>query len=171
MADLLKYNKLCLKIRSDNNLPYTIKDVSELTGLPPSTLRYYDKQGLLPNLGRDNNNIRVFTDEDCRQLRLIECLKKSGLSIKDIKNFIDMADDGDKALHDKLEIFMKRRENLKTELSNLQDILGIIEYKCWYYTKACEAGTEEVMKNLTLSDIPQNFREARKRLHCLHKKF
>ena len=93
------------------------------------------------------------------------------MKLKDIKNFIDMADDGDRALHDKLEIFIKRRENLKTELSNLQDILGIIEYKCWYYTKACEAGTEEAMKNLTLSDIPQNFREARKRLHCLYKKF
>ncbi|MBQ6435757.1 MAG: MerR family DNA-binding transcriptional regulator, partial [Synergistaceae bacterium] len=54
-------------------MPYTIKDISELTGLPASTLRYYDKQGLLPGLKRNENNIRIFTDEDYGFLRIIEC--------------------------------------------------------------------------------------------------
>lgn len=147
-------------------MSYTIKDISELTGLPPSTLRYYDKQGLLPNLKRDGNNIRIFTDEDYRHLRLIDCLKKSGLSIKDIKNFIDMAAQGDKALTGRLEIFRKRREILKQELADLQGVLDVIEYKCWYYERACEAGTESVVKNLTHSEIPERFRAARKHLHC-----
>ena len=147
-------------------MSYTIKDISELTGLPPSTLRYYDKQGLLPNLKRDGNNIRIFTDEDYRHLRLIDCLKKSGLSIKDIKNFIDMADQGDKALTGRLEIFRKRREILKQELTDLQGVLDVIEYKCWYYERACEAGTESAVKNLTHSEIPERFRSALKHLHC-----
>ena len=147
-------------------MPYTIKDISELTGLPPSTLRYYDKQGLLPNLRRDGNNIRIFTDEDYRHLRLIDCLKKSGLSIKDIRNFIDMAGQGDKALTGRLEIFRKRREILKQELSDLQTVLDVIEYKCWYYEKACEAGTESAVKNLPDSDLPEQFRKAKKHLHC-----
>ena len=146
-------------------MPYTIKDMSALTGLPASTLRYYDKQGLLPNLKRDGNNIRIFTDDDYASLRLIDCLKRSGLSIKDIKSFIDMAGK-DGALSGRLEIFRKRREILKRELEDLKCVLDVIEYKCWYYEKACEAGTDEAVKNMKPSDIPEQFREARRHLHC-----
>ena len=145
-------------------MPYLIKEISELTGLPPSTLRYYDKKGLLPGLKRDENNIRVFTDDDCQQLRLIECLKKSGLSIKDIKKFIDMTKHGDKALPERLAIFTNRRESLKKELAELQEVLDVIEYKCWYYETACSAGTESVVKNIPLSEIPEQHRKARQHL-------
>ena len=146
-------------------MPYTIKDMSELTGLPASTLRYYDKQGLLPNLKRDGNNIRIFSDDDYASLQLIDCLKRSGLSIKDIKKFIDMAGK-DEALTGRLEIFRKRREILKKELENLKSILGVIEYKCWYYEKACEAGSDSAVKNLKPSEIPEQFHEALRHLHC-----
>ena len=146
-------------------MPYTIKDMSALTGLPASTLRYYDKQGLLPNLKRDGNNIRIFTDDDYASLRLIDCLKRSGLSIKDIKKFMDMAGT-EGALSGRLEIFRKRREILKRELEDLKCVLDVIEYKCWYYEKACEAGTDEAVKNMKPSDIPEQFREARRHLHC-----
>ena len=139
--------------------------MSELTGLPASTLRYYDKQGLLPHLQRDNNNVRVFTEDDYRQLRLIDCLKRSGLSIKDIKHFIDMTARGDEALTERLAIFTRRREILKQELADLQDVLNVIEYKCWYYTKACEAGSEKSVKCMTISEIPEEFRKAREHLH------
>ena len=145
-------------------MPYTIKEMSELTGLPPSTLRYYDKQGLLPSLKRDSNNVRMFSEDDYRALRLIECLKESGLSIKDIKHFVDMASKGDEALTDRLNIFLRRREILKQELEDLQAVLSVIEYKCWYYTKACEAGTEAVVKDMKPSDIPEEFRKARELL-------
>ena len=145
-------------------MTYSIKEISELTGLPASTLRYYDKQGLLPSLERNSNNVRVFDDEDYRTLKLIECLKKSGLSIKDIKNFIDVTALGDEALGERLNIFKKRREILKKELKNLQEILSVMEYKCWYYEKACAAGTEDVMKNLDISEIPEKYRKAREHI-------
>ena len=138
--------------------------MSELTGLPASTLRYYDKKGLLPHLRRDDNNVRVFTEDDYGQLRLIDCLKRSGLSIKDIKHFIDMTEQGDEALSDRLAIFTRRREILKNELAELQEVLRVIEYKCWYYTKACEAGSEKSVKCLTISEIPEEFRKAREHL-------
>ncbi|MBQ6738379.1 MAG: MerR family transcriptional regulator [Synergistaceae bacterium] len=146
-------------------MPYTIKDISELTGLPASTLRYYDKQGLLPGLKRNENNIRIFTDEDYGFLRIIECLKKSGLSIKDIKKFIDLYDKGDSGIKERQQIFVKRRKILLNELKNLQEILSIIDYKCWYYEKACREGTESGLKNLKNSDIPEKFRKARELLH------
>ena len=70
-------------MKEKKNLPYTIKKISQITGLPASTLRYYDNQGLLPSLKRDNNNVRVFTDDDIASIKLINCLKRSGLSLVD----------------------------------------------------------------------------------------
>ena len=145
-------------------MSYTIKDMSDLTGLPASTLRYYDKQGLLPNLKRNENNIRIFTDEDYGNLRIIDCLKKSGLSIKDIKAFIDLSGKGDDGLKERQKIFLKRRKVLQNELKNLQEILSIIDYKCWYYERACKEGTDKNIKKMKLSEIPEKFRKARELL-------
>lgn len=66
---------------------YTIGQVSAMFNLPVSTLRYYDKEGFFPNLER-KGNIRYFSDNELEALRVIECLKKSGLEIKDIKQFL-----------------------------------------------------------------------------------
>ena len=150
--------------KGEQKLPYTIKEMSEMTGLPASTLRYYDKQGLLPSLKRDNNNVRMFSEEDYRSLRLIECLKESGLSIKDIRCFVEMSGRGDEALNERLEIFLRRREILRAEMKKLQEVLDVIEYKCWYFSRACEAGTEEGMKDIPLSDVPEEHRKAREHL-------
>ena len=146
-------------------MPYTIKDMSKLTGLPASTLRYYDKQGLLPNLRRDQNNVRIFTEQDYHHLRLIDCLKRSGLSIKDIRHFIDLADEGDTALTERREIFTRRRELLRRELAGLEEVLGVIEYKCWYYETACKNGTEKGLKDIPLAEIPEQCRKGREHLH------
>ena len=146
---------------------YSIKEMSKLTNLPASTLRYYDKEGLLPSLKRNSNNARIFDDDDYANLKIIECLKKSGLSIKDIKAFIAAAEQGDESLEKRLKIFRKRRKILKQELEELQEVLDVIEYKCWYYETACSAGTEENMKNMKLSDVPEKFRKVRESLKNL----
>ena len=65
---------------------YTIGQVSEMYNLPISTLRYYDKEGFFPNLMR-KGNIRYFSDVELEAIRIIECLKQSGLEIKEIKQF------------------------------------------------------------------------------------
>ena len=72
---------------------YTIGQVSEMFELPISTLRYYDKQGLFPQMER-TSGIRKFSDREIEALRVIECLKKSGLEIKDIKQFMDWCTEG-----------------------------------------------------------------------------
>ncbi len=148
-------------------MPYSIKEMSEITNLPASTLRYYDKQGLLPSLKRDANNVRIFDDVDYRTIKLISCLKKSGLSIKDIKNFMEITAQGDKALNKRLNIFRKRRDTLKKELKDMQEILNVMEYKCWYYEQACAAGTEDAVKNLDEAKIPEKFRKAREHIWSL----
>lgn len=72
---------------------YTIGQVSEMFGLPISTLRYYDKQGLFPGMERISG-IRKFSEKELEALRVIECLKRSGLEIKDIKQFMDWCVEG-----------------------------------------------------------------------------
>lgn len=67
-------------------------------GVAPSTLRYYDKEGLLPFVERSGGGIRMFKDEDIEWLSIIECLKKTGMSIKEIKRFIDWCIEGDSTI-------------------------------------------------------------------------
>ena len=73
-----------------------------------------------------------------------------------------MLERGDETLNERLALFQKRREIVRNELKNLQNVLNVIEYKCWYYEKACEAGSASAVDE---SDIPEKFREARENLH------
>ena len=75
-----------------------------------------------------------------------------------------MSDRGDDALNERLEIFHRRRDSLREELKNLQEVLDVIEYKCWYYETACNEGTDKRVRNLKLSDLPEQFRAARENL-------
>lgn len=141
--------------------------MSKLTGIPVSTLRYYDNEGLLPFLKRKNNNERVFTQEEYESLQVIECLKKAGLSIKDIKNFMLLVSKGNESLKERFELFKRQREAVQREITKLNETLNIIEYKCWYYENAVKNNNEEAIKKLSDKKIPKEFREVRKKLHCI----
>ena len=73
---------------------YTVSEMAKLLNIAPSTLRYYDREGLLPFVLRSKGGIRVFTDEDFRWLKMISCLKSAGMSFKDIRRYIEMAMEG-----------------------------------------------------------------------------
>ncbi len=88
---------------------YTVGEAARVLNVAPSTIRYYDKEGLLPFVERSEGGIRVFTEKDFDWMFIIECLKKSGLSIKDIKKFIDMTKKGDETIGERLELFQNQR--------------------------------------------------------------
>lgn len=123
-------------------MTYTIKNVSEMTSVPVSTLRYYDKRGLFPFLKRDENNRRVFTEMDISSLQLIECLKKTGMSIEDIKKFSDWVLQGDSTLQQRLDMFCEQENAIENQIAEMQKMLEVIRYKKNYYQKAVAAGTE-----------------------------
>ncbi len=154
-----------LKVKGEFFLNYTISEMSALTGIPISTLRYYDNEGLLPFLKRLDNNKRVFTEEEYQALKVIECLKKAGLSIRDIKSFMNLVRKGDETLNSRFEIFRRQREIVEKEIQQLNETLNILEYKCWYYKNSSEKGSEESVKKLPDDKIPEQFREIRKKLH------
>ena len=89
---------------------YTIGQVSTMFDLPVSTLRYYDKEGFFPNLER-KGNIRYFSDNELEALRIIECLKKSGLEIKDIKQFFLWVSEGSASYEKRKELFETRKSD------------------------------------------------------------
>ena len=98
---------------------YTIGQVSAMFNLPVSTLRYYDKEGFFPNLER-KGNIRYFSDNELEALRIIECLKKSGLEIKDIKQFFIWVSEGSSSYEKRKELFETRKSAVETEIQELQ---------------------------------------------------
>jgi DNA-binding transcriptional MerR regulator len=124
----------------------TIGEVAKKFNLNISTIRYYDKEGLIPNLEKNESGIRIFDEEAVSALIAIECLKKSGMSIKDIKTFIDWCQEGDETLKERLEMFLARREALQSQIKELESTLNYIEYKVEYYTKAVTDGTEKMVK-------------------------
>ena len=90
-------------------MPYTISEAAALVGLPPSTLRYYDKEGLIPNITR-KNGIRVFEDVDIRFLGLLNCLKNTGMPIKRIKEYVELTKEGDTTLAERYELIREQRQ-------------------------------------------------------------
>lgn len=131
---------------------YSIGEVAEKINLPKSTIRYYDKEGLLPFVERKESGIRMFAESDISMLQVIECLKSTGLSIKDIKKFSDWCTKGDQTLQERYELFLESRKNVKEQMAELEKTLELIEHKCWYYETALEAGTESIHKNKSKDD-------------------
>lgn len=148
---------------------YTVSEMAKILGIPASTLRYYDKEGLLPFVERSSGGIRMFTEKDHEWLKVIECLKQSGLSIKDIRNFISMVIQGDESsLAKRLTLFQARRDAVKKQIKDMQETLELLEFKCWYYEQAIQDGTEEKVRSLSLDEIPKQYRNIRKKMETIH---
>lgn len=125
-------------------MEYSIGEAAQKAGISASTLRYYEKEGLLPSIKRNKNGIRSFTDEDLQSLRIIECLKATEMPIKDIRKFIDLCADGDNSLQERYELFLDRKAAVQKQIAELQEVAKVIDFKCWYYQTAIEAGTEKI---------------------------
>lgn len=91
---------------------YTIGQVSEMFDLPISTLRYYDKEGLFPDIKRISG-IRKFDEKEIEAIRVIECLKRSGMEIKDIKQFMEWCTEGEKTYSKRRDLFIKQKKDVE----------------------------------------------------------
>ncbi len=140
---------------------YTVGEMAKLLLIPASTLRYYDKEGLLPFVERSSGGIRMFQEKDYEWLKIIECLKKAGMSIKDIREYIRLAMIGDETIHERLELFKKQQKIVEAQMAELQKTMDVINYKCWYYETAEKYGSIEAVKNISAEDIPEDLRNAR----------
>lgn len=137
---------------------YTIGQVSEMFHLPISTLRFYDKEGLFPNMER-SSGIRQFSETEIEALYVIECLKKTGMGIKDIKQFMDWCAKGPSTYANRKELFENRKAALEEQLHELEKNMAMIKFKCWYYEQAILDGSEDRLKSIIPDNLPKEVRE------------
>lgn len=143
---------------------YSIGEISKMFQLPISTLRYYDKEGLFPHLKRVNG-VRQFSKSEIETLRVIDCLKKSGLEIKEIKEYMSLCSLGNTTLKQRKEIFEKQKEEVLQEMEKLQKVLSMLNYKCWYYDQAIEKKDEAYVQALSFNQFPPQIQQYYKHSH------
>ena len=138
---------------------YTIGQVSEMFGIPVSTLRYYDKQGLFPHMER-TSGIRRFGDDEIEALKLIECLKRSGLEIREIRQFMEWVAEGPSTYAQRKELIERTRERVEQEQESLQRALDMLKFKSWYYDQAIADGNEDRVLTMIPDGLPPQIRAA-----------
>ena len=136
---------------------YSIGQVAEMFGLPISTLRYYDKQGLFPNIERVSG-IRRFSEAEIEALRVIECLQKAGMAIRDIKQFMDWCEEGPVTYPQRKELFETQKAHMEEEIARMNRTLDMLKFKCWYYEQAIKDGSEDRLKALIPDELPKDIR-------------
>ena len=146
-------------------MSYSIKKIADMMGVTTATIRYYDEEGLLPNIKRMNGR-RIFEDEDFKWLRVLNCMKKINMPIKKIKKYVELAKQGDSTLEQRYRLILEQKAAIKNQINELNMCLQEFEYKEWYYQTAIEAGTEEILKDITyisptleVDKIPKNYKK------------
>ena len=143
---------------------YTIGQVSEMFSIPVSTLRYYDKEGLFPGMER-KSGIRKFSDNEIEALRVIECLKASGLEIREIKQFMEWTTEGSATYQQRKQLFETRLKKVEEEMDKLQKTKDMLKYKCWYYETAIQDGNEERIHSLLPDNLPPEIQKMYNNAH------
>ncbi len=131
---------------------YSIQDISKKTCLTISTLRYYDKEGLFPNLERKESNYRVFTELELETLKIIACFKKAGLSISEIRKYMELIQKGDDTLKERLDIMVHQKEALEKQKKEIEESIACVEWKISYYEQALQDGTEKYVHEKFLKE-------------------
>ncbi|MCA1293662.1 MerR family transcriptional regulator [Paenibacillus sp. alder61] len=109
---------------------FTIKQTAEQTGMTEDTIRYYEKIALLPRAERKDNGHRIYRQEDIHTLRLIACLKKTGMPLEEMRPFLAVSADTDPGEYPELvELLKSHRENISRQIAALQQVVDFIDLK------------------------------------------
>lgn len=114
-------------------LGYTIKAISQKTNLRPHVLRYYEKEGLLPSVKRSDSGIRHYSDDDLEWLGLICCLKNTGMSIKQIREFVELSTQGEQTLKQRVDMLVEHRRHVENEIEEMKGHLKKVTCKIEHF--------------------------------------
>lgn len=121
---------------------YTMKEACEKTGLSYETLKFYCNQGLVPNVKRDKNNRRTFDDRDVAWINSLTCLKNCGMSLSEMKQYIELCLVGESSIPERKEILALKREALVEQLQQVQDCIDYIDWKQGFYDDVLSGKTK-----------------------------
>lgn len=136
---------------------YSIGQVAEMFGLPVSTLRYYDKQGLFPGMER-SSGVRRFGEAELEKLRVIQCLKETGMEIREIRQFMEWCAEGPSTFPQRRALFESRKAHMEDVLRRMNRTLDMLKFKCWYYEQAMQDGSDERVKQMIPEGLPEDIR-------------
>ncbi|MBO7163404.1 MAG: MerR family DNA-binding protein, partial [Spirochaetaceae bacterium] len=119
---------------------------------------------LLPFVERSDSGIRQFTDIDLEWLIIIDSLKKTGMPLKEIKEFVKMFEERDSTITRRLEIVLRHREVIQQQVAKLNEIIMALDFKEQYYRKALDEGKTKDLPDLTMEELPPELQAIRKRV-------
>ncbi|AGF55806.1 MULTISPECIES: MerR family transcriptional regulator [Clostridium] len=125
----------------------SIKEVAEKFNITPYTLRYYEREGLIPSVQRKDNGRRVYTDVDLGWLQIVSCMKATGMSISYIKNYVELCTNGKDTLEERRKIMCKQKEIINEEIKKYTDLLELVDMKLDYYDE--KISKDELKKIIT----------------------
>lgn len=117
----------------------TISEISEKYGLSRDTLRYYEKVGIIPPVHRTSSGLRDYTEEDCKWVELVKCMRSAGLSVEVLKEYVKLAQQGNQTFSKRKELLIRQREQLVSQMQVIQETIDRLDYKIAFYDEAMEA--------------------------------
>ena len=126
---------------------YTMMQVCKEADMSYQTLKYYCNEGLIPNVKRDKNNRRVFDERNLKWIKDLVCLKKCGMSIQEMKEYLDLCLQGQATIPQRKEMLTKKQEALRRSIQELEDSVAYIDWKQNFYDEVL-AGVRPYISNL-----------------------
>lgn len=126
------------KSSRDRTPKYTVKQVAEMMEISTYTIRYYENLGLLPEVERNGGNARMFSEYNLSWLRLVHCLRMTGLPIDGVKRYIELCMEGDESIPERADIIFQQEKSLRNQLRILKKQMEVLKYKKTYYENLLE---------------------------------
>lgn len=112
---------------------YTVKQVAEKLGISAHTVRFYDKEGLFPNLSRDEHNVRLFSDADLEWVHVVQCLRETGMPLSEVKEFVQLSLQGDATIPTRHQILHRQVRKVEEDLAAMERRISTLRKKVAYY--------------------------------------
>ncbi len=132
---------------------YAMKGVTEKCGLTAYTLRYYEKEGLLPFIGRDEKGNRTFTDHDIEWITLIRCFRDTGMPIGEIRRYVDFCLEGDKTLEIRRQIILQHQHVVEQKIIRMHNYLEKIVKKLGYYDEIVTGNSKDTCNSIIVRSL------------------
>ena len=131
---------------------YTMKQTCDKTGLTYDTLKFYCNEGLIPNVKRDKNNYRMFDDNNIAWIKSLSCLKSCGMSITEMKEYLDLCLKGEKTIPQRQVILNEKLKELNHRIQKIQDSIDYIHWKQGFYDDVLSGKTKYYSNLVAPSD-------------------
>lgn len=126
---------------------YTMMQVCRELDMTYQTLKFYCNEGLVPNVKRDTNNRRIFDEKDVKWIKDLTCLKKCGMSIQEMKEYLVLCLKGESTIVERKEMLAKKQDDLRTSIKELEDSIAYIDWKQTFYDEVL-SGKRPYVSNL-----------------------